>query len=32
MKVRQLTVNVDFFSVLESGENSKKAISFPYGP
>ena len=32
MKVLQLTVNLDFFAVLESGENSKKAIIIPYGP
>ena len=32
MKVLQLTVNVEFFAVLESGENSKKAIIIPYGP
>ncbi len=31
MKVLQLTVNVEFFAVLESGENSKKAIIIPYG-
>ena len=32
MKVLQLTVNVEFFAVLESGENSKKAIIITYGP
>ena len=32
MKVLQLTVNVEFLTVLESGENSKKAIIIPYGP
>ena len=32
MKVLQLTEYVDFFAVLESGENSKKAIIIPYGP
>ena len=32
MKVLQLTVNVEFFTVLESGKNSKKAIIIPYGP
>lgn len=31
MKVLQLTVNVEFFAVLESGENSKKAIIIPMG-
>ena len=31
MKVLQLSVNVDFFAVLESGENSKKAIIIPMG-
>ena len=31
MKVLQLTVNVEFFAVLESGANSKKAIIIPYG-
>ena len=33
MKVLQVTENVDFFfAVLESGENSKKAIIILYGP
>ena len=32
MKVLQLNVNVEFFAVLEMGENSKKAIIIPYGP
>ena len=32
MNVHQLTVNVEFFAVLEMGENSKKAIIIPYGP
>ena len=32
MKVLQLSVNVEFFAVVESGENSKKAIIIPYGP
>ena len=31
MKVLQLSVNVDFFAVLESGENSKKAIIIHMG-
>ena len=31
MKVLQLSVNVDFFAVLESCENSKKAIIIPMG-
>ena len=32
MKVIHLTVSVELLAVLESGENSKKAIIIPYGP